>query len=500
MLIVFRADATAEIGGGHVMRCLALAREMQRRGADVAFASVAGTIAIVPALARFGIPCFDPNQEDWSNRAARYFGLKQVDIITVDSYSLGYEFERALRHQLCPIAVINDAPTMRHDCDLLVDMTLKRTASEYAGLVPDNCRILAGSFYALIRDEFAALRSVSLTRRRALPELKAVFISLGMTDIGGQTIAVARALLNDNLIERIDVIVGRATAPYDNLFELEGRESRLRVHVDPPDIAHLMANADIAIGTPGTSSWERCCLGLPSILFVVAPNQTENARILEEAGAALVLRADHNMTSVIARIIRDYRASPTKLAEMSRQAADICDGTGCYAVGQAIDDLIRPDKPVSLTLREASIDDSRRLWDWRNESIARAMSGNQVPVPWQTHVAWVALQLSNPKTRIFIVEALGKPCGTVRFQLELTRTASVSITMAADARGKGYGAAALALACKEAFRRRFCDSIEARIKSDNVASQKVFIKNGFMFAANDEQFEIYRLNAINRSF
>src|SRR5437868_4808340 len=111
MLILFRADADPAIGGGHIMRCLTLATEMQQRGADVLFICKAGAGDTVPALARSGIVCLPADHHDWNDAiAAGKLDGKQVDLIVVDSYRLGEGFERSLRSHLCPIVVVDDAP------------------------------------------------------------------------------------------------------------------------------------------------------------------------------------------------------------------------------------------------------------------------------------------------------------------------------------------------------------------------------------------------------
>jgi UDP-2,4-diacetamido-2,4,6-trideoxy-beta-L-altropyranose hydrolase len=494
MLIVFRTDADPAIGGGHVMRCLTLAAEMQRRGADVIFISKEGTPETVPALVRSGIASLTADRDDWNDAiAAGKFGAKQVSLIVVDSYDLGEAFERSLRRHACPIAVIDDVPVRRHDCDLLIDTTLNRVAADYMGLVPGHCRVLAGCSYAPLRSAFAELRNKSVSRRQASPTLKSLFVSLGFTDIGGQTAAIARSLAGDGGFQRIVVVTGPKVPALHEITGLPSEAPLVEVHVDPANIAELMADSDLAIGTPGTSSWERCCLGLPSVLLVVAQNQKDNAEALERAGAARILAPRLDVSSTVRDIIRELRNAPDQLVQMSQRAAEICDGDGAFRICNAIDELILPVRTRKLTLRPATEEDSRRLWLWRNDPTARAMFKNQQPVPWETHCEWLAARLSDAGTLIFIVEADGRPCGSVRFHSELTRTASVSIAMARHVRGLGYGAAALSLACQQVFRQRFCDRIEARVKHENFASQRIFLKSGFVPAEDDAGYRVYYL-------
>jgi RimJ/RimL family protein N-acetyltransferase len=194
----------------------------------------------------------------------------------------------------------------------------------------------------------------------------------------------------------------------------------------------------------------------------------------------------------ISGIVRELRDTPGRLAQMSRHAAEICDGDGAFRVGSAIDELLFPEPAKKLTLRKGTAEDDRRLWLWRNEHRARTMFGDQQTVPWERHVAWLTARLADANTRLFIVEADGRPCGNVRFDAELTGTATVSIAMTRHARGFGYGAAALTLACQEVFNQRFCDRIEAKVKRENFASQRIFAKSGFLPAGEDAQYCVYQ--------
>ncbi|MGY3119659.1 UDP-2,4-diacetamido-2,4,6-trideoxy-beta-L-altropyranose hydrolase [Bradyrhizobium sp. S3.14.4] len=446
MLIVLRADADFATGGGHVMRCLTLAAEMQRRGADVLFVCSAETVNTVPALTRSGILWLEADQHDWNTALADgKFAEMRIDLVVVDSYRLGETFECSLRLLGCPILVIDDAPGRPHDCDLLVDMTLGRSADEYAGLVPQHCRVLAGASYTLLRNEFGELRAASLDRRCESHEPKSIYVSLGLTDVGGQTADIARSLANAGTYSRIIVVIGPTASSLDEVVALGEESTRVQVHVNPPEIAELMANADIAIGTPGTSSWERCCLGLPSIQLVVADNQRENARALEQAGAARIIPPGCDVPDTIARILAELARQPDELARMSRQAAKVCDGAGAQRVGEAIDALVQQERTGQLTLRRATADDAWRLWFWRNDPDARAMSGDSRAVPWDAHTKWFNNRIADANTLIFIVQADGRPCGNVRFHIELTGKAVVSIAMARNVRGRGYGATALVL-------------------------------------------------------
>jgi predicted glycosyltransferase len=110
------------------------------------------------------------------------------------------------------------------------------------------------------------------------------------------------------------------------LEAMAARDSRMELHIDPPNIARLMTNADIAIGAGGTTTWERCCLGLPTIVLGLADNQVWASRILDEFGAINALE-QVNLTRDVAQAVTEL-SDPAKRREMSLKAANVTDGRG----------------------------------------------------------------------------------------------------------------------------------------------------------------------------
>lgn len=100
-----------------------------------------------------------------------------------------------------------------------------------------------------------------------------------------------------------------------------------RVLVDVTDMATLLSETDLSIGAPGTTSWERCCLGVPALLFVLAENQRDNASALEAAGAAVVLNESAPSLASIASAL-DGLLQQERLQSMSEAASRITTGRG----------------------------------------------------------------------------------------------------------------------------------------------------------------------------
>ncbi|MGH6823712.1 MAG: UDP-2,4-diacetamido-2,4,6-trideoxy-beta-L-altropyranose hydrolase [Methylocella sp.] len=340
--IAFLCNASSRIGGGHVMRCLALAEELAGGGAAVRFAVNQDAPHVVPALVRAG---FSFTTGRTLMEAARNSGKQgSVDAVICDSYEIDAKIERFLRKMAGKVVAIDDLANRPHACDLLIDATYGRSTEDYRGLVPAGATVCAGAHYALLRRVFAALRETSLARRAIAGGVERVLVSLGLTDFGGVTVPIVAALLGTELKAQIDVVAGPAAQSRMALAEMAARDSRLVLHVDPKDMARLMTNADIAIGAGGTSSWERCCLGLPTVLAVLADNQRKIAEKLGEAGAVwLAHGAGEVLVGEIAHKVMKLSNDASARRRMIAAAAMIVDGRGATRAAEAIYTLIKRD-------------------------------------------------------------------------------------------------------------------------------------------------------------
>ncbi|EAZ98227.1 UDP-2,4-diacetamido-2,4,6-trideoxy-beta-L-altropyranose hydrolase [Marinobacter sp. ELB17] len=313
MNIVFRVDGSIQMGTGHVMRCLTLAEELQRLGHSCVFICrehpgnlgefITNKGFVVHLLSttsgvNFTVENDDTAHAEWlgvswridAEQTLAALGSMEVDWLVVDHYALDARWERLLAKAAGQIMVIDDLADRHHACDLLLDQNLGREITDYDHKVPEHCTRLVGPNYALLRPEFARLREKSLKRRK-MPELKRILISLGGVDRTNVTAQVLN-VLNDSQLSsetELDVIMG-ATAPHLNDIRTQVSHTRFRatVSVNVGDMAERMCRADLAVGAAGSTSWERCCLGLPALIVVLADNQKSAAHALSERGVAIV--------------------------------------------------------------------------------------------------------------------------------------------------------------------------------------------------------------------
>jgi UDP-2,4-diacetamido-2,4,6-trideoxy-beta-L-altropyranose hydrolase len=353
MKVVFRADASIQMGTGHVMRCLTLADELQHQGHECSFIcrDHPGHLGRLIADKGFGLDLLSAGggedshlSENDGTRHAEWLGVSsQVDAqqsqaaldetnpdwLVVDHYALDAHWERQVSPVVGRIMAIDDLADREHQVHLLLDQNLGRSANDYNELVPDHCIRLIGPRYALLRPEFSEFRVRSL-RRRGKAKLRRILISMGGMDTPNTTASVLTALEASDLPStlNLDVIMG-STAPWlDEVRHLSERSRfDIRMSTDVQNMAERMCLADLSIGAAGSTSWERCVLGLASIAVSQAHNQSAILEALAVAGAAERLSfpfEDRELSGIVNSFLQD----PEKLSTMAANASRVCDGMG----------------------------------------------------------------------------------------------------------------------------------------------------------------------------
>lgn len=334
---LIRADASARIGGGHVTRCAALGDALVARGWRIGFATRPETWAVVPELPRPG-PDDVVLAPDCELDSAVVDG---VDLLVVDHYGWDQERESSIRRRVGIILAIDDI-ARPHDADILVDQNFGRSVADYAGRVPPGCPLLLGPQYALLSPRFARV-----TPLRDGPDVaKRVLVSLGRTDPIGATIPILDGLLATSSELKIEIMLGGQSP---QLMAAQERAalfgSRAVLHVDPSDPLSIMATCDLAIGAVGGSAWERCCLGLPSLVVICANNQRDAATALAKQGIVTLLGDAGSMspaelsvavTNAVARILIDK----SERDRLSNAARRLCDGRGAERVADVVESIL----------------------------------------------------------------------------------------------------------------------------------------------------------------
>jgi len=360
MNVVFRADASLTIGNGHVMRCLTLAGELRRRGSNCTFICQVHPGHLVEKIRQAGFQVFPLKCEGGTPAGCRYIGEGSVfdwesdarwslealaiagqgavvDWMIVDHYDLDAKWEHAVSEGSRRLMVIDDRADRPHDCNILLDQNLGRNVTDYKNLVKPNCVVVAGPEYALLRPDFYQLRDESIQGRRNRTP-KHFMISMGGVDEGNATGRVLNALNRCKLPTgtHVTVVMG-PHAPWIGKINEQVSKMSLpaKIKVDINNMAELMAECDIAIGAAGSTSWERCCLGLPAIVFCLADNQKEAIAALELHRAAVA--------SELQEVDGDAKIFSNKVNflienfhQLIQWASEITNGQGCLKISEML--------------------------------------------------------------------------------------------------------------------------------------------------------------------
>jgi UDP-2,4-diacetamido-2,4,6-trideoxy-beta-L-altropyranose hydrolase len=479
--IVLRFDASASVGAGHATRCLALADALAEMGAEVALLANAGAQDQVPGLAlRHRVATAEPSGAA-AVEAIRTLWREGADLAVVDHYSWAAAEERRLRTSVRRIVVIDDLADRAHDCDLLIDQNLGRSRAHYAGLVDPAAPLLLGPRYALLREPFRRLRHDARPSRAhrggvESPASVQVLVSLGLADPGGATWRVCEALARLNAPAHYRVVMSPSAPDLPSMEALCARDRRF-VLLGPQDaeaMARLLASADLAIGGAGVTAWERCALGVPSLVLVLADNQRAGASALATSGAALVFEPDAIGLARLARACVDLSGRPRTRAEMARAASEIADGRGALRAAAACGDLMS-----GFTLRPATLEDGEAVWRWRNSPGARAASRATDEIPLSAHLDWFAQAIASTRRVILIGHSKGASVGMVRFDHADDGCWDVSIAIDPARTGRGLGSALLKRACDWLRADRVVGRLTATAREANAASLAAFQKAGF---------------------
>lgn len=353
MKLLFRTDASLVIGTGHMTRCLTLAKQAKKRGANVCFVTrdsneyVANLVLSEGyALQRLQTVTSDKHKTDndlahvdWlavsqetdAMQTLQVFYEFRPDWVIVDHYSINYEWHKIFKKNFAKIMVIDDLGDRQLSCDILLDQNLGACKAKYNSKVPNDSNLLMGPQFALLRDEFKDWREQSI-KDRTNRKIKEVLITMGGADVNNYTTKVLLEILKSEYSKvcNFTVIVGQS---YPHLTSLNALIKSLQTPIsllqDTSNMASIMSKSDLCIGAAGSTSWERCCLGLPTITLAIADNQIEILKVLE--------KNDITIASSIEKLRSDFESffnqdQELLLKRLSINSASVCDGHGVQRV------------------------------------------------------------------------------------------------------------------------------------------------------------------------
>lgn len=398
-------------------------------------------------------------------------------VILLDGYSFDTTFQASIRHAGHQIVIIDDvADRDGYAADIIINPNPGAEGASYRGEV--SSLALLGRCFTLVRHDVRAMRqSIHVAAR-----VHRILVTIGGSDEHNVSLAVMRALswLTDPSIT-ITVVAGPTNSHLPELLNLPlSTDVRFEVLHAPDNFAELMASADVAITAAGNTCWELAYLGIPMIALETAPNQRVVADALQKAGAAIIVDVGRLNSSLISKLEPLLKSDKLR-QQMSEAGQSLIDGRGVERVVMVASAALSSAKldGYPIELRRAKEDDVWQLWRTANDPVVRAHSFNRPEISREEHDAWFRLKISSPDTLFLVMELGTVVIGQVRYERRGSE-AEVHFSVAAGFRGKGLGVRLLMESFAIAREYLKVDSVTAVVRNGNAASQKAFVRAGYI--------------------
>jgi UDP-2,4-diacetamido-2,4,6-trideoxy-beta-L-altropyranose hydrolase len=494
--VAMRVDSGTHIGGGHLARCLTLAHELTSLGAHVEFicrehpghliGRIEGNGYVVHRLPPPAQGVDAAHQRDaWlgatigedARDTLDVLSRRRVDWLVVDHYGIDAAWQKLVTPAVGRLMAIDDLANRTHEASLLLDQNYFGTAtrSRYDRYLPTQSRRLLGPRYALLQPAYRQLRN-SAARRSG--EVRRVLVFFGMHDPTRATLKVLEALGDPTFAHlAVDVVVGSDPEILAAVRDAAHARPGITVHEQMPSLAELSAQADLAIGACGATTWERACLGLPTVVATIADNQVALANSLAAEGfTTLVGRSSSTPSSVWRLVLRRLIGDPQRVAALGTHASALTDGHGAERVAR-----VMLGRVARVLVRPCTAADELLLLEWANDPGTRHFAFNKSRISEDEHHRWFVSRLVDKSCLILIGEdEQGLPLGQVRFDThEDNGGATINVSVDVALRGTGVGTQLLREAIA-AWRLDYPRTpIIAEVVADNEASKRLFSTAGF---------------------
>ena len=347
-IIFIRVDSSTKIGYGHLIRCLALADTLKKSfKINFICTNLNGNLISQICKKKFEVFRFNTKSQriNVKKDAEKTISIikkhrNKKSLLILDSYILSQEWENRVKPYVKRLIVIDDLMDRKHSCDLIIDQNLHtQMNSLYTKSVPKNCVKLLGPDYAILRNQFIAQRKYA--KIRSLP-IKNILVSFGGTDNENHTLHALTSLKKLNSNVDVNVVTGTANIGKKIIKNFCKKNFNYNYFEQVENMAKLMQVADLCIGSSGTTTWERCCVGLPAIAIVASNDQKDIASAVSKNKCIINLgkiKKSDNVNYV--RLMKNLKNS--ELQNMSRNCMKLVDGKGAARISKYIFSMMKGD-------------------------------------------------------------------------------------------------------------------------------------------------------------
>ncbi len=506
--VVFRVDSSFNIGTGHIKRCLALAYELKICGCEIVFITrnLPGNISEEVSQSGYEVKLINYKKDSSQNvdnfdvaidvdATLEFLSGLNTDILIVDHYEINAAWEVQVRPHVSELVVIDDYLNRDHDCSYFFNQNYYPNGFFLNSIKTPDKGVFLGTQYSLLGPEYAQLRQFKIDESGKFNNKKKILnclIYFGGSDAPGLTLKVLKVIQQSNYIAlHFHVVIGVNNLYADEIRILAGSLTNVSIYEHRKTLVNLFSICDFAIGAPGSTTWERMCLGIPSILISIAENQDNNLKYLDDAGYIV---SAGSFKDDISKNIRDALQkilANESLEEIKQKILMLVDGNGAKRVAAII--LLK--SPKNYILRRLESRDVYDCYKWINDPIVRNNSIKKSHISWEDHKLWFFEKLSSDSSKMYILEVNGLPVGVIRFDTyEKKSDALISLTVDPVFHGRGYGKKMLSMGIKKVNYSKLI----AFVKKTNNISMSLFNSLGFIKveSAKSSQLVRYELSKI----
>ena len=489
--VIIRCDGGRNIGLGHVVRCLALA-DMLRDDFEILFALQETSEEVYAWIRNEGFSILIlPSTEDFkADLHSLLEAVRPGNIVVLDGYAFKSDYQKSIRDIGCKIVAIDDLHAWHHYADVVINHAGGVRVSDYDCEV--YTQLLLGYEYILLRKEFFQIK-----RTQPEPgELKTFFVSMGASDVGGQTIKITEALLTWPSLDKMVLMLSSLNPHLDRLRRLESAHIdriEIQYNLNAAQLIKAIESSQVVVSPASSISFESCAVGRYLMTGYTASNQLSIYHGLIQSGMAADLGDFNDLTKEdFLKKLTELNEQPEKMRMIDMQHQRINSGA-VKKIRNAFQTMINSDTTGTLAIRRARMSDLALYFQWVNDPEVRRNSFNSNPVSIEDHTSWFVKQLHSAASVMFLFLQKDIPIGQVRFLLE-GDTALLNFSIEKQSRGKGFAAQIITIASstlKDEY--PMLKKIVAEVKPENMASGRAFERAGYHKQTEDAQKIVYHL-------
>jgi UDP-2,4-diacetamido-2,4,6-trideoxy-beta-L-altropyranose hydrolase len=482
--VAIRADASRVIGSGYVRRCVSLAHALRQCGAHVEFLTRplgTGHPQRIQAegfpVHLLGTPGEPPHEVGWQQDAEETIrALRKADWLVVDQPAFDARWHKAVAAKLgARIAIVDDLADRPLHGDVVVDGNLVADADhgrKYRDRIHNGATILGGPHYTMLAPPYLHAPPCIVTE-----QVRSIGIFMGGADPFGLSEPALRACREQaGFTGPIEIVTTQANARASQLKALAARWPHTTVSLDIPELSGFFSRHGLQIGAGGSASWERCCVGAPTIALVGAASQVAVIPQLARAGALATLAPGQEPTAeAIGKLVTELLGDTAWRRALAGRSRELVDGRGAQRVALKL-------MAETVRVRKVAREDSDLVYRWRNDPVTRIASRNADEIGPQQHAVWLGRTLNDADKLLLLGEVGQVPVGVIRFDRRDAGMVEVSLYLDPELHGLGLGAGLLRAgedAARAWIGRKL--TFAAKVRGGNSRVRKVLEAQGYSF-------------------